>query len=249
MGALIKMMITDQCHDGILLVTLDLGKGNLLSFSHIEKLYKLIENAEVDIGVKGLILTGTARCFSTGLDLSGELSSLEDHSWRPTFQVLDKLLLRLFSFSKPFVAAINGHSVGVGMLIQLCADWVIVEDSDRVKIGLPEMSMGLTIDSLMMHLARYGFHSNRDLQNILYTGELFAPSKAVALGVVNEVVEHDSLILSARERVDHLLKGGSEAFSCMKETMRKEAIDKMKASLRAQDYLIFDNLMMQMKSA
>jgi len=241
------MMITDQCNNGILLVTLKLGKGNLLSLADIEKLYNLIGAAEADKEVKGLILTGSAKCFSTGLNLSHELSSNEEYPWRPCFELLDRLLIRLFGFSKPFVAAINGHSIGAGLLIQLCADWVIVEENSRIKMGFPELTIGLTLDSLMIHLAHYGFHSKRELQNILYMGELFTFDKAMTLGVVNEVVRNDNLILSAREKIAYLLRGGSEAFLRTKEIMRADAINKMENSLHNRDYMVFDSLMVKVK--
>lgn len=242
-------MITCERYKNILEIKIDVGKGNLFSFSHLEQLGKLVSQAETDCFIDGVVITGTGHCFSTGLDISSMLDSAGETPWSDTFQALDRLLADLFRFPKPFVAAINGHSVGAGFLIQLCSDYVLVADNDRMKFGLPELSLGLTIDCVMMHLANYGLSSCRLLQYFLYSGDLFGSAKALQIGIVDEIVAGESLLITAHGQVMRLLRGGQAAFSRTKQILRCDTILKMDASLTARSHLVFDDLLLQEKYA
>jgi len=240
-------MITHECHETVLEVFLDTGKGNLLAECHLEELCELAAQAGADHGIHGIIITGTGQSFSTGLDLSSGQPAAAENPWHTAFEALDRLLVILFRFPKPFVAAINGHSVGTGFLIQLCADQVIVTDNPRLKMGLPELSLGLTIDAVMTHLARCGVAGDRMLQRLLYSGELFGSEKALQIGVADEVVTGETLIAAARGRVAHLLRGTLSAFSQTKQTLRSDTIRRMEDALAAHSHTVFDDLMRQRK--
>jgi 3,2-trans-enoyl-CoA isomerase len=235
-------MIIHVCYENTLEIRFDLGKGNLFSSVHLEQLSDILRQAETDNNVSGVILTGTGHSFSTGLDLSINSALSDGIPGHTAFHALDELLLSLFRFPKPVVAVINGHSVGAGFLIQLCSDYAMVADNHRIKMGLPELSLGLTIDSLMGHLAQHGFPSARMMQHYLYSSELFGPETALQIGVVDEIIPNESLISAARERVMRLLGGGYVAFGRTKQTIRCETIRKMQDSLNAGSYAIFDDL-------
>jgi enoyl-CoA hydratase/carnithine racemase len=236
-------MISHTRRDSLLEIRLDSGKGNLLSTGTLEELNRSIRDASSDHLIHGIIITGTGHSFSTGLELSGDPADLSETL--KCFYTLDTLLFELFSFPKPFVAALNGHSVGAGFLIQLCSDYVVMTDNPRIKMGLPELSLGLTIDPLMTHLARHGFPSDRALQKCLYSGELFGQATAIQLGIVDEIAPDEALMTAAREKLAHLLRGTSSAFECIKYTLRSETISKMKNSLASNSYMVFQKLLHQ----
>lgn len=236
-------MILHTFHENALEIRLDCGKGNLLSADSLENLKRLIREASSDPLIHGIIITGTGHSFSTGLELSKEPADLSETL--ECFRTLDALLVDLFRFPKPFVAALNGHSVGAGFFIQLCSDYVVMADNSRIKMGLPELSLGLTIDPLMAHLARFGFPSDRTLQQHLYSGELFGQVAAIQLGVVDEITPADALLTTAREKLAHLLRGTSTAFGYVKQTLRGETISKMEHSLAEESFQIFRKLLEQ----
>lgn len=236
-------MITHKLNDKTLEIKMDCGKGNLLSFSHLEKLIALIDHAQSDGQTHGVIITGNGHSFSTGLDFSRNEPIPKSSHWTSSFHALDGLLVRLFQFSKPFVAAINGHSVGAGFLIQLCSDYAIIENNSRIKLGLPELRLGLTIDSVMIHLARHGFTSERVLQYFLYSSELLGPEKALQIGVVDKIAIDQPLLITAREEIARLQSVRSAVFSITKLTLRSETICMMKNSFAANSHFVYENLL------
>lgn len=238
-------MIAHEIYNNTLEVNLDCGKGNLLSLAHLRELGELLVHAENDGQTHGMIITGTNRSFSTGLDIPTANRSSAGYPWRETFRALDELLVRLFQFQKPFVAAINGHSIGAGFLIQLCSDYAVIGSSNHIKLGLPELSLGLTLDSVMVHLTRHGFPCAHSLQHYLYSSELFGPEKALQMGLVDEISTTDSPMAGARRAVARLAAINHAAFRSTKQTLRRESVRKMEQALAANSHYVFDALLDQ----
>ena len=97
-------------------------------------------------------------------------------------------LRRLETFPRPVVAAINGAALGGGLEIALACNHRIASTTGRVKIGLPEASLGLlpggggvtrTVRMLGLQTA---------LMDVLLQGPQFDPQAAQEKGLVDELV-------------------------------------------------------------
>jgi enoyl-CoA hydratase/carnithine racemase len=97
-------------------------KLNAISRGMITALISFFEIIDKDDRVKVVILTGTGRVFSAGIDLNMDNSKVKDSL--PVSQMRDPggtLALAMFNCTKPVIVAYNGLSVGIGMTSTLAA--------------------------------------------------------------------------------------------------------------------------------
>ena len=91
---------------------------------------------------------------------------------------------------KPTIAMVNGHAVGAGLSLALACDIRIA--SDRAKLGTVFRNVGFSGDFGGSYLLQklVGIGKARELY---FTGEILQADAALAIGMVNRVVEHDRL--------------------------------------------------------
>lgn len=171
---------------GILLLTLARPHvRNALSRSLRSSLVEALSEAEADEEVRAVVLTGAGASFCAGLDLAELEASLgftsERH--REDSRALADLFLRMVSFPKPLLAAVNGHAVAGGAgLVSACDVAVMADDA---RIGYTEARIGFVAALVSVLLVRQvGEKHARDL---LLSARLVTAAEAARMGLVNEV--------------------------------------------------------------
>ena len=144
--------------DGIALVTWDMpGKSmNVIDQSVTEEIGKIIDETAADDAVKGVVITSGKDAFSGGADLSMlegifatyQKTRKKDPEGAATLlfesaSFLQKLLRKLETGNKPWVAAINGLAMGGALELCLACHGRVMTDDPKAKIGLPEVKVGL----------------------------------------------------------------------------------------------------------
>ena len=130
--------------DGILVATMDLpGRpmnvvGDLLMEGIAAAIQKLADPA-----VKGLILTSAKADFCAGGDLDRMSKWTRPEEAFAAANAMKAVLRQLEMQGKPVVAAINGHALGGGLEIALACHARIAINNPRLKIGQPEVKLGL----------------------------------------------------------------------------------------------------------
>ena len=130
--------------DGILVATMNLpGRpmnvvGDALMEGIGEACAKLADPA-----VKGMILTSGKADFCAGGDLDRMSKWTTAEEPFEGSMAMKKVLRQLELQGKPVVAAINGHALGGGLEIALACHARIALDDPRLKIGQPEVKLGL----------------------------------------------------------------------------------------------------------
>ncbi len=101
----------------------------------------------------------------------------------------------------PVVAAIHGPCLGGGLELALACDYRVCSDSDKTRLGLPEVQLGLLPGSGgTQRLPRLiGLLPSLDL---ILTGKQLRAKKAKKLGVVDEVVAETILLDAAKQLVE-----------------------------------------------
>jgi 3-hydroxyacyl-CoA dehydrogenase/enoyl-CoA hydratase/3-hydroxybutyryl-CoA epimerase len=149
--------------------------------------------------------------FVAGADLSllsGELTAEQiSEASRATHRVVNAI--RALPFTT--VAAINGNALGGGYELALACDWRVAADAPRMRIGLPEVQLGLLPAGGGTQLLPRLVGLPRALDLILSARRLSA-RRALRAGLVDEVVHPSALDRAARDRVmagrKRGLKGG-----------------------------------------
>ncbi|MEM9056298.1 MAG: 3-hydroxyacyl-CoA dehydrogenase NAD-binding domain-containing protein, partial [Pseudomonadota bacterium] len=112
-----------------------------------------------------------------------------------------RMLRKLETGGKPFVAAINGTALGGGLELCLACHHRVVADAPKLKLGLPEVQVGLLPGAGgTQRLPRLiGVQSALELMTL---GKHASPAEALKLGFVHEVVPADDLMAAARRWLD-----------------------------------------------
>ena len=167
--------------------------------------------AELDSGVRAIVFTGAGKGFCSGADmslLSGVLESRglpgADHALRhqatgparegvpPDFQGTYSYFP---SLSKPVIAAINGHAVGLGLILSLYCDLRFA--SSNAKFGTAFARRGLIAEyGVAWMLPRLIGPANA--LDLLLSARVFDAAEALRLGLVNRVFPAESFLESVR---------------------------------------------------
>lgn len=225
------------------ILSFDSPNGNMLSLNDIEYLLSYIDIAQNDNQVRGIILTGTGRSFSSGIDTSHLIDNYSKEKSNYFFKTFDILLLHLFLFPKPVVAAVNGHSIGGGLLIQCCADYVISSDNPKIKLGLPELKLGFTIDELMKDLLSYNVCNNRTLSKLLYSSAYENPQKYLEYGFIDEVVHAENVMNNSLSYIQSILPYDYNAYTIMKQRIKSDCKEKLQRALNNNCFSIYTELL------
>ena len=92
-------------------------KLNALNGDLIAEFREALDVIEADPGVRAVILTGAGRAFSAGFDIQrgpgvlDQLAGLTD-AWRAQLQDHIDTFMRVWTLSKPVLAAVNGYALG-----------------------------------------------------------------------------------------------------------------------------------------
>ena len=121
--------VTTERRDGVLVVHLDDGKVNALSFEMIVAIGAALDEAEGDDEVRAMVLHGRPGKFSAGFDLGVMFG---DDMPAIINLVADggALVHRLYGSSVPVVAASTGHALAAGALVLLGCDVRVAGDVD-----------------------------------------------------------------------------------------------------------------------
>ena len=127
---------TYDIKDRIALITFQNPPVNGMSYALRKSLVVFVDQAEADSGVDAIVITGSARAFSGGADVTefGTPRVLQQPILRVVIEVLENV-------TKPVVAAIDGVCLGGGLELALGAHYRVA--AAHAQIGLPEVKLGL----------------------------------------------------------------------------------------------------------
>lgn len=209
-------MIEHELAGDILTLRMAHGKASALDLELCQALADAIDNAAEERTVRALILTGTGKIFSAGVDLPRLVEGGRGYA-QPFLEALNACLRALFVFPKPAVAAINGHAIAGGAILAFACDYRIMSSG---RIGVPELLVGLPFPSLAAEIVRFGIPPQHLRSTILF-GQTLDFDKAQAHGLIDETVGIDSLIPGAKEIAMKLAGVAPEAFRITKRQMRE----------------------------
>jgi len=213
-------------HDGIAEVHWDCGKANALNPRSLAALARAFDEAARG-RARGVVLTGYGRYFSAGLDLVG-LYELERGPLEAFVAEFDRVMLRIFAFPRPIVAAVNGHAVAGGCILALACDARLMIEGD-VGIGLNEILLGLPFPASALEIARRAVPAE-SLDGVLYGGQLYRPEDALSRGLVDGLDAAD-VVAEARLFCERLAELPTHAFETIKASLKAPAIRQAEASL------------------
>src|SRR3954447_15688019 len=214
-------------HDNVATLTLNRpDKRNALSFQLLDELIVALDEIEKSTA-QILILTGAGKAFCAGMDLE-ELKMLTGKSHAENVadsKKMARIFRRLYEFSKPTIAAVNGAAIAGGTGLATMCDFTIAVP--EAKFGYTEVRIGFVpaiVSSILVW--QVGHKIARDL---LLTGKMFDATEAHRVGLVNEVVVPGQLLPRARDLASQLIENSPSSLRLTKKLINgyiSESLDR-----------------------
>jgi enoyl-CoA hydratase len=184
------VLLTEKLDGGVALLTFNRPeKMNALNGAVRCALFGALDALAKDDEVRVVVLTGAGdKAFIAGADI-GEFKDASPTQQYRSMQE-GNIYIAMENFPKPVIAMINGFCLGGGCELSMACDIRIA--SDRARLGQPEINLGLIPGGggtqRLPRLVGEG-QANR----LIMTGELIKADRALAIGLVDEVVPADQL--------------------------------------------------------
>jgi 3-hydroxyacyl-CoA dehydrogenase / enoyl-CoA hydratase / 3-hydroxybutyryl-CoA epimerase len=204
--------------DGILVAIIDMpGKSmNVFSDDLMDALERLLEEVGSRPQIRGVVIASGKAAFLVGADLAmiRRYTERAQHDSTESLHTmcgrLGRLFRRLELTRKPFVAAVHGLALGGGLELALACHRRIASAEAGTRLGLPEVKLGLLPGAGgTQRLPRLA--GPEAAFELLLSGESVSATRALELGIVDEVVSMDALLTTARQRADHLASSSFQA--------------------------------------
>lgn len=165
----------------IAVATIDHPPANTWNLATMSAFEQAIDQVDSDADVRVLVITGAGdKCFSAGFDVSDAANApVTSPKGRALWRRIDR-------FSKPVIAAVNGHALGGGLELALSCHFRILVDSPKVMLGLTELNLGIIPGwGGTQRLARIVGRA-KALEMILLSQRV-DPQQALAIGLVTRL--------------------------------------------------------------
>jgi enoyl-CoA hydratase/carnithine racemase len=168
--------------------------------------------------IRCIIITGAGdRAFSSGADLSGDLSADPEMS-----NMVNHALLKNRPYAKPIIAAVNGDCIGGGVELLLSTD--IRAAAPHARFGLPEVRWSIYPfgGGAVKLIQQIGYVHAMEL---LLTAKLINAEAAAQLGLVNRVLPADALMPWAIDTAEAIAANSPTAVQAVKQQISSTIAD------------------------
>lgn len=203
MSALIELRL-GRCAE----IELNNPPMNLVSRELTAQLRAALTEVARSPDVRVVVVTGSGdRAFCAGSDIK-EFEALHGRVAEDKL-LLEKLVYRqLARLPVPTIAAIEGHALGGGLELALCCDLRVA--GDRAKLGMPELTLGVTPGSGgTQRLPRVVGPARA--KELILLGDLIDAVTAERIGLVNRTVRAGTALAEARRMAEVIASRGPVA--------------------------------------
>ena len=234
--------LTVEVKDNVAQVTLTgPGKGNAMGPAFWAEMPMVFGELDADPEVRAIVLTGSGRNFSYGLDLlamggtlpsmgGGEVSARPRSEFHATVKRMQQSITAVADCRTPTVAAIQGWCIGGGVDLISAVD--IRYASADAKFSVREVKLSIVAD--VGSLARLPYIlSDGHLRDLALTGKDIDAARAEKIGLVNEVLPDAEACLAAAHATAAEIAGNSPlVVRGIKDVLDEQRVDEVAASLR-----------------
>jgi enoyl-CoA hydratase/carnithine racemase len=166
---------------------------NRVNLDSLARLNSLFDELEDRSGPLAMVLTGTGKFFSNGLDLErfGSVPS----EFGDTLVEAKRTIGRLLLLPAYTVAAINGHAFAMGALISLGFDSRLMRE-DRGYWCMNEAEIGLPLDEQLISILSHRLPAATATRAAL-TAERFSAPDALSAGIIEATASEDEVVTRA----------------------------------------------------
>ena len=206
----------------ISIIKLDDGKANAFSYDMLSQVNELLTQVPRDSGA--LVITGREGLFSGGFDLK-TLATGDMEKITKMVQLGYRLLLELFAFDRPIVAAVSGHSIALGLFVTCSADYRIAIDGKYV-CQANEVRNNMDIPTQIMEIIRARVNK-KYFYSAVYHSDAYSVQDSIEVGYIDEVVSEDQFMQRVMEKAKELATLPHPFYANTKKTAQDEVRQKI----------------------
>ena len=182
--------------DGVALVVFSRPPVNAVSLSVYEDIGVLVDTIEANANVRVVVLSAppTARAWCGGADLN-DFVGMDTARRKERYAFINDRVPGFFRMARPVIAAINGHAIGIGMILAALCDMRVA--SSEALFACPEIDYGLVAGGAgLLALLKM---PEAKVREMLFTGRKFTAQELEPTGFFNYVVPRHEVLPKAME--------------------------------------------------
>lgn len=189
-----------------------------------------LAEAVADAEISAVVLTGgEGRSFCAGGDFN-EVSTMsqrtEVEAWVEEVVALYRAVLEV---DKPVVCALDGHAIGIGFQLALCADWRVATPDASLVMWELQKGVACVLGAAMLQHC----FGRLLMTDVIYGCEPIDGRKALELRLVNELAERHALVDQAVRAAERFAGYPEEPFRKTKAVVNAEMVDLLSRSLHS----------------
>ena len=160
----------------------------------LENLAENIEQLERDDEVKVIVIRGTEKAFSSGINASEFVKNVNAEMMKEMHENFS----RITDIKKPMIAEISGYAIGIGFELALACDMIFC--AENVWFAMPDLSMGTVPGFGATQRLPKAVGKAKAMEMIL-SGRAMGAAEADRIGLVSRVIPlmelHDETMKAA----------------------------------------------------
>src|SRR5581483_8890442 len=169
---------------------------NALTWTMYQQMEKHLEKLEADDTVHAIIIRGEGKAFAAGTDIqqfqgfTGEDGVAYEHT-------MEAIVERLYTITKPTIAAIHGYAVGAGLVIASVCDLRYATPASRFGVPIARtLGNCITLKNYRHLVDSFGAMRAKEM---LFSGRLLTTTDALQCGFLPATVDEGRLITHVTE--------------------------------------------------
>lgn len=189
--------------DNIVLLTMDMPgqSANTMNAAYKEAMDATLDRLEQEENLAGVVLTSAKSTFFAGGDLNDLVQAKPEDAeeFSKGTDAIKAQLRRIEQLKAPVVAAINGTALGGGLEICLACNHRIALNNPKIKLGLPEVTLGLLpgAGGVVRMTRMLGLEAALPY---LLEGKQISPDKAKSAKIIDDLADNqEELVAKAKQ--------------------------------------------------
>jgi enoyl-CoA hydratase/carnithine racemase len=221
-------MIETTQQDAVTILRMD-DEENRFNPGNLDSLEAALNEVDASEGPAAIVITGTGKFFSNGLDLEWMGQAAEGEP-QANVERVQSMLARILESPVAVVAAMNGHAFAAGAMLALACDERVMRE-DRGYFCLPEVDINIPFTPGMSALIRAKLPTRTARESML-TGRRYGGPESVEAGIVDEVAAEDAVVSRAVERAAALAGKNRGVVAAIKAEMYAPALEALRRPIK-----------------
>jgi enoyl-CoA hydratase/carnithine racemase len=232
----LKYFRIEHSGDGVAVITFSRPPVNATSRDVYVEIPHLCDQIETDDRIKVAIIKApdSNKAWCAGADLK-ELSVAAGEARKDRYHVINVALSRLLNLQRPLIGALNGHCIGMGMVLASICDFRIA--ASDAKFSMPEVERGMAAP-IGIFLYRLNMPAGM-LREMLFTGGSYSAAQIEQTNFFNEILPRGKVVEKTLEIASAIAKNRSGAVAATKVIAnRSEALNCIDVYKMGQQYSV-----------